>query len=332
MTKPLVSVCVPTYNYGRFIGRCIESIQAQTYTNWELLIADDCSTDETARIVQEAARADPRIRYFNDGVRRGMNGNIKYVTELGKGKYLKPLCSDDWLGPRYLERLVALMEAHPTAGVATSATVTTDEHENPLITEFIFENEHPLIPGGEMMRRMVRGEGFGGHSAFLLRTEAYERVGGYDDTLVYAADYDLGARLCLDGDYIHVDEPLFFGRIHGATSSSVNPAKLLDVQDAFAIPRKIFQPRRPFSKNWRRYQNLTARLTARYLLTAAVAWAGGRRPYATALWSLVRQKGNLAVGVPYLAYEIPSRALRRARGAKPYPTRPAPPPEAWRGS
>src|SRR5438045_4978983 len=84
---PLVSVCVPTYNYARFLPDCIESVLAQTLTGWELIICDDCSTDDSAEVVRRYADRDPRIRYVRNETRLGMNGNIKHATDLGRGRY-----------------------------------------------------------------------------------------------------------------------------------------------------------------------------------------------------------------------------------------------------
>src|SRR5687767_13548360 len=125
---PAISVCVPTYNYGRFLDDCIRSVQAQTFKNWELVICDDCSTDDTAGIVERYAKSDPRIRYLKNKQRLGMNGNIKNAAEFGRGKYLKMLCADDWLAPNCLEVFFGLMEQHPDATIATSAEISSSEN------------------------------------------------------------------------------------------------------------------------------------------------------------------------------------------------------------
>src|SRR5437773_1187334 len=81
---PLVSVCVPTYNYAWFLNDCIESVQAQTLIDWELVISDDCSTDNTTEIVHGYLTNDSRIRYFRNDQRLGMIKNIKHAADLGR--------------------------------------------------------------------------------------------------------------------------------------------------------------------------------------------------------------------------------------------------------
>jgi glycosyltransferase involved in cell wall biosynthesis len=284
---PLVSVCVPTYNYARFLRDCIESVQEQTMIDWELVICDDCSTDETAEVVKEYSAKDPRIRYIRNDRRLGMNGNIKAVADSGTGRYLKMLCADDWLAPRCLEVLCKLMEGYPRVVLATSAEIHCNEAGTPLQVQFLLGRPVLVLPGEVMLDRMARGSGFGGNSSFLIRTSAYRAVGGYHDTVQYAADYELAARLCRVGDYLHTDEPLFYGRSQPESSSSQDPKKLLDVLDWFDIPGKVFQPRRLGNREWRRYQMLTALLTARYLLNIVLEHMRGHHSYARTLRKLL---------------------------------------------
>ena len=221
--KPLVSVCIPTYNYGRFLSDCIESVLAQSLNDWEMLIYDDCSTDNTVEVVQSYSWKDPRVKFLKNKKRLGMNANLKRVADAGIGKYLKILCSDDWLAPNYLEHLCELMEKYPNVVLATSAEVHCNDKGVPLKVQFLFGKPVSVIPGESMLDRMAKGSGFGGNSSFLIRASVYRDVGGYDSSCNYAADYDLAARLCRGGDYIHVDEPLFYGRAHSESSSSNEP-------------------------------------------------------------------------------------------------------------
>jgi glycosyltransferase involved in cell wall biosynthesis len=311
---PLVSVCVPVYNYGRFLSTCIESVLAQTISDWELIICDDCSTDDTAKIAQAFANADPRIRYIENPQRLGMNGNIKRVADQGRGAYLKMLCADDWLAPGCLEILTRLLDDNPTAVLATSAETLADELGKPLRIQFLFGEQFSILEGETMLDRMAKGEGFGGNSSFLIRRTAYETVGGYDDNLMYAADYDLAARLCRIGSYLHVDLPLFYGRTQSQSSSSLDTKKLFDVMDAFEIPGKIFRPRRFGNKEWRRYQRLTGSLTARYLVNFVLQLLRGEHAYARGLGKLLIERGNFFLGVPFLLGHIPTRIYKKFTG------------------
>ncbi|MDE6337258.1 MAG: glycosyltransferase family 2 protein [Muribaculaceae bacterium] len=113
--KSLVSVVSPTYNCGNFIPETIESVLAQSYTNWEMIIVDDCSTDDTKKIVEEYCRKDKRIKYHclekNTGAAEARNTALR----LASGKWIAFLDSDDLWKPEKLERQVRFMEENGLA-------------------------------------------------------------------------------------------------------------------------------------------------------------------------------------------------------------------------
>jgi glycosyltransferase involved in cell wall biosynthesis len=307
-TVPSVSVCVPTYNYARFLPDCIESVIWQTFSNWELVITDDCSDDGTAELVARYAALDSRIRYTLNERRLGMHGNLQRAVESGIGRYRKILCADDWIAPRCLEVLFKLMEENPNVVLATCAEIHTDEGGRPLRQQFFFGKHLSIISGSAMLDRMVTGEGFGGNSSFFVRASAFQQTGGFDLSLLYAGDWDLGARLCRIGDYLHTDEPLFYGRTQPESSSSVNPKKLWDVIDSFVIPEKIFRPRKFMNLEWRRYYENLMLTTARCLVNIPIRYLRGDREYARNLAKIVRQHGNLPLGLLYLPVQVLKRA------------------------
>jgi glycosyltransferase involved in cell wall biosynthesis len=120
--QPLVSVVTPFYNTANYLGECIESVLAQNYTAYEYLLVDNQSTDGSAEIAAEYARRDPRIRLIRNekfvGQVRNYNGALIHVAP--KARYVKVVQADDYLFPECLERMVAVAESHPTAGIITS--------------------------------------------------------------------------------------------------------------------------------------------------------------------------------------------------------------------
>ena len=105
----LVSVITPTYNCGKFIAQTIESVQSQTYTNWEMIIVDDCSTDNTKSVVAEIASTDDRIKYFCLDKNSGAAVARTKAMELAKGDYMAFLDSDDIWKPQKLEKQLNYM-------------------------------------------------------------------------------------------------------------------------------------------------------------------------------------------------------------------------------
>src|SRR5262249_13352240 len=196
----------------------------------------------------------------------------------------------------------------------TSAEVNTDQHGTPLQVQFLFGEPVSIIQGETMLDRMANGAGFGGNSSFMIRASAYQKVGGYDEAILYAGDYHLAARLCRIGDYLHTDEPLFYGRNQPQSSSSQDTRKLLDVIDWFEIPEKIFRPRQIGNKEWRRYQKRMAALTARYSFNLMLEYARGHSYYAAALRKILTEKGNFWSGIPFLVLHIPHRMMNYLTG------------------
>ena len=125
----LVSIIMPTYNCGRFIAESINSVLAQTYTNWELLIVDDCSVDNTAEVV--AAFKDPRIHYQCNEHNSGAAVTRNTALRIAKGKYIAFLDSDDLWLPEKLEKQITFMQQN---GYAFSYHDYTeiDEESKPL--------------------------------------------------------------------------------------------------------------------------------------------------------------------------------------------------------
>jgi hypothetical protein len=155
-----------------------------------------------------------------------------------------------------------------------------------------------------MLDRMARMQGFGGNSSFFIRRSAYQEVAGYDPAVLYAGDWELAGRLCRVGDYLHTDEPLFYGRTHPTSSSSNDPKKLLDVVDHFVVPERTFRPREFPDREWRRYRNANMRVTARSLVSTLIQYARGNREYAFSLLRLVRKHGNVPLALLYMPIHL----------------------------
>lgn len=110
MKESLVSIITPTYNCGKFIAETIRSVQAQTYTEWEMIIVDDCSNDDTEKVVAEFQKSDSRIRYLRNDLNQGAALTRNKALREAKGRWIAFLDSDDLWLPEKLERQIAFME------------------------------------------------------------------------------------------------------------------------------------------------------------------------------------------------------------------------------
>jgi glycosyltransferase involved in cell wall biosynthesis len=118
-SSSLVSIVTPVYNNADNFAECIESIQAQTYQNWKLIIVNNCSTDGSAEIAQQYAAKDSRIRVHNNErfLRAIPNHNFALRQIAPESKYCKIVFADDWIFPNCLEQMVAVAEEHPSVGI-----------------------------------------------------------------------------------------------------------------------------------------------------------------------------------------------------------------------
>lgn len=151
--QPLISVITPAYNAARFIGEAIESVQNQTYSNWEMVIVDDCSTDETVEVVENYRKNDARIRLEqleeNSGSAVARNTSMKHA----KGRYIAFLDSDDrWL-PDKLEKQLAFMQEKD---IAFSFTTYVRMHEDGTLTNAL-SNTPASVGYDDLMKRCVIG-------------------------------------------------------------------------------------------------------------------------------------------------------------------------------
>lgn len=110
MSNDLVSIITPTWNCGRFIVETIESVLAQTYSNWEMIIQDDCSTDDTEQIVSEYMQKDSRIKYYKNSQNSGAAITRNAALRIAKGRWIAFLDSDDLWLPTKLEKQIKFME------------------------------------------------------------------------------------------------------------------------------------------------------------------------------------------------------------------------------
>jgi glycosyltransferase involved in cell wall biosynthesis len=122
LSKPLVSIGLPVFNGENYLRQALQSILAQTYDNFELIISDNASTDETPQISAEFAARDPRVKIHRSGKNLGAARNYNHVFKLARGKYFKWAAHDDILAPTFIERAVEVLEADPGVVVCSSRT------------------------------------------------------------------------------------------------------------------------------------------------------------------------------------------------------------------
>jgi glycosyltransferase involved in cell wall biosynthesis len=209
--SPLVSVVIPVYNGQEVIANAIRSVLAQTYDNFELTIANNCSTDGTAAIAEEFARKDPRVRVHNatEFVSVVDSHNRAFTLISDRAEYCKILDSDDFLFPNCLTELVAVAEAYPSIGMVSSYVLRD--------SRVVFDGlpfAGPFWDGREVVRRYLL-EGtyvFGGPSASLIRASAVREKRPFYNPRIYHGDTDAYLDIMQRYDFGYVYQVLSFQR------------------------------------------------------------------------------------------------------------------------
>src|SRR5688572_27397135 len=116
---PKVSVIIPSYNSAAYMDEAIQSVLNQTFENFELIIVDDCSPDNTDSVVQKYL-GDKRVSYYKNSSNLGLGGNWNKALKYAKGDYIKFLCSDDKFHPQLLEKFVVIMDEYPQVSLVSS--------------------------------------------------------------------------------------------------------------------------------------------------------------------------------------------------------------------
>lgn len=210
---PKVSVGLPVYNGERYLVEAIESILAQTYANFELIVSDNASTDRTEEIVRHYAALDPRIRYFRQAVNLGAAPNFNRVFELAEGsKYFKWAAHDDWIAPTFLEECVGQLEQNPDAVLCQSLAEIVDVDGRCLYTYDHTAGGTSLARSSDRFRARLNGEYHCVEVFGVIRSSALASsslIGSH-----VSADRALLLELALCGRFALVPRRLFFNRNH----------------------------------------------------------------------------------------------------------------------
>lgn len=235
MKIPRISVCIPTYNYGKYIGEAINSVLSQTFTDYELLIVDDCSVDKTDDIVNEFARRDARIRYIRNISNRGMVANWNYCLEEARGEYIKFLFGDDLLcSPDALGAFVAILDADTSVALAGSARKIIDQ-DSRFREIWAYGSDSVVVDGCRAISRcMLEKQNFIGEpSAVMFRKSQAKR--GFDHRYRQIVDLEMWFHLLEQGRYAYLNEPLCAFRLHSDQQSARNAESDATLDDTFYL-------------------------------------------------------------------------------------------------
>lgn len=305
-SAPLVTMIVLCYNQSRFVVETLEGVKDQTYKNTELVIIDDCSTDDSVAVIERWLNENKIQCAFirhqkNQGICKSLNEALVITT----GKYISETAADDvWL-PDKIERQVAIMESQPdTVGVLYSETFHMDENGyrgSRLLIDMCWNL--PEMPQGDVLDVLMRGSFIPGPST-LIRRRCYDKVGLYDEDLPWE-DWDMWMRIARHYSFIYSPFPSAVYRIHSNSIAHADPVRL--AKQTIKVGLKQL-----------RTGDLTPRQTSTLTKTLAKfaldLYGRGDPETPKILLALWQATGNIEVGVTYLfaIAGIPHRLWLRA--------------------
>jgi glycosyltransferase involved in cell wall biosynthesis len=228
-TMPNVSVIIPNYNHAPYLRQRIESILNQTYQDFEVIILDDCSTDESKKII-ERYRDNPKISHitYNETNSGSPFRQWGKGIHLAKGEYIWIAESDDWCEPSLLENLVNVLDENSNVGlVSCDSVVENGTKEKPLISEYLISKYKDKRWGSyyihngisELQEVMMYNCTIGNVSSVLFRKEVLLQANPFDISLLFSGDWYCYLKVAAISDIAYINKPLNHFRRHAKSTS-----------------------------------------------------------------------------------------------------------------
>jgi glycosyltransferase involved in cell wall biosynthesis len=323
MSAPKISVLIPVYNGGAFLAECINSVLAQGFTDYELLISDDCSTDGTRAVIEHFAAQDQRIRWWTNPANFGQAVNINRCLAEARGEFVKFVFADDkLLEPSALRRMAAILESDPSVSLVGSASHVID------VSSHLIQVREPFPVSGTregfsvILRCLEHASCWwnnivGEATVVMFRRSQSRR--GFDPRYLQVMDLEMWIHLLEQGRFAYLAEPLSAFRLHPNQQSEINRQHGVDIEehsrllrDNLAKPwlRESIAPQLLFNQiyNLRKYYGDQSRLIVSEIMEVL-----GRGRYAR-YW--LRRK----ISRPFIKLKAHSRSIT---GQK-HSTRPGP--------
>lgn len=223
----MITIGIPFYNAEATLVDAVRSVFAQTFQDWELLLVDDGSSDDSLSIAQ--AVNDPRVRVVSDTHNKGLAYRLNQIAQLAQGQYLARMDADDLMHPRRLQTQLDLLDAQPDVDAVQTGMCIVDKNLNP--TGIRFKTSLDTRPAAVLAHGLL-------FHATLTGNTSWFRANPYNETLMRIQDHELWCRTCQNSTFATLPDPLYFCREVG----TVTLGKYLG---SLAIQRKVYRMHGP---------------------------------------------------------------------------------------
>ncbi len=238
MMAPRVSVCIPTYNSARYLSAAIESVLEQEFHDYELIICDDASTDETEQLC--ARYKDRGARYLRFDKRGGVGRAWNRCLEQARGAYVVLLHADDLLGPTFLQRGVGVLDEREGVGLLHCAVEHIDREDRMLRLQRLY-GEDRIQPGEVLVRRLLLEGCIVNPAGVMVRRAMYEEVGPFTERIVWGVDWHMWLRIALRSEVAYLATPLAKYRQHPESDTSVVMTTARNGSDEIWLVEDVFE-------------------------------------------------------------------------------------------
>ena len=256
---PRVSVCIPTYNYANFLPSAMESILNQGFDDFELIVQDDCSSDNTQEVIA-GFLSDPRVKFGRNEHNLGLAANWNLCLGKAAGRYIKYVFADDLLASRdALSEMVRLLDADRDISLVASSRNIIDARSEVLRVESSFHGDL-IAPGTSIICRCLYSSRnlIGEPTAVMFRKAHAER--GFDVGYEHLLDMEMWFHLLEKGKFAFINRPLCSFRVHPGQKTADNVRKRVYLDDQYLLLRQYLD--RPYVR--------AGRVLKDYLLADAV--------------------------------------------------------------
>jgi len=224
MSNPTLSVTITSYNYGKYIEKTIKSVLNQTFSDFEIIIIDDASSDDSVQIIKRYVPLDSRILLIVHQENKGIVPSLIEACQLARGTYHVHIDSDDWIAdPQAFELQLSVLNENPEMSFVYSIIATYNNQGEPRLIRKIYESDR-ILPGEKAVEKIITDRV--AHTGFMMRMRAYRSCGGYSERYHYAHDFKLWTDLCNEGSVGYINRLLYIIREHESNATkSLQPLK-----------------------------------------------------------------------------------------------------------
>lgn len=212
-----ISIILPVYNGGKYLSNAIQSVCHQEYENWELIVVDDCSSDNSGEVIQNFL-SDPRIMIIRNEVNLGIQKSLNKGLSFATGEYVARIDDDDeWIDKEKLTKQVAFLDSHGEYVLVGTDAIVRDKDGNKI-------GEYHMPKADDVIRKKILTKNCFLHASIMARRAAIKRVGMYseDRAVIALEDYDLWLRLGTVGRFANLDSVSIAITLHPESISAQN--------------------------------------------------------------------------------------------------------------